>query len=68
MRIRITKPTTIPLVDPGKEFYTAGAADDGHGGKIYFIHHAGNYIGIPEDMCELIPERNVCEAIRETEA
>jgi len=46
--------TPIPHVDPGKEFYTEGAADDGHVGKVYFINHAENRFGIPESMCKVV--------------
>ncbi len=58
VRIRITRKTTIPLLDVGK-VYDAQTVTECGDEKIYFIHHAGNYLGIRARDCEEIKEE-VC--------
>lgn len=55
VRIRITRKTVIPLLDVGK-VYDAQTVTECGDEKIYFIHHAGNYLGIRARDCEEIEE------------
>lgn len=55
MKIRITKQTTIPLVDVGK-VYDVQAVTELRGEKVYIIHHAGNHLGIQATYCAEIKE------------
>lgn len=56
MQIRITKQTTIPLVDVGKVFAVRNISENEDGTMVYWIHHAGNYFAIEGSMCEVIQE------------
>lgn len=56
MKIRITRDTTIPLVDKGRVFTVQGMSQTGTGEAVYFIHHGGSYLGICAEACEVIEE------------
>lgn len=56
MRIKITGDTKIPLVVKGKVFNVESVCES-RGEKVYFIHHAGNYLGIRACDCEELEVR-----------
>lgn len=57
MKIRITKQTTIPMVNVGN-IYDVQTVTECRDEKVYFIHHTGNYLGIPDSMCEEVREED----------
>lgn len=56
LQIRITKQSSIPLVDVGKVFTVQGTSENEGGTIVYWIHHAGNYFAIEDNMCEVVQE------------
>ena len=56
MKIRMTADTKIPLVVKGKVF-DVECVSEAQGEKVYFIHHAGNYLGIRACDCVELEER-----------
>lgn len=56
LQIRITKQSTIPLVDVGKVFAVQGVSKNEDGTMVYWIHHIGNHFAIEGNMCEAIRE------------
>lgn len=56
MKIRITRDTTIPLVDKGRVFTVHGTSKTGTGEAVYFIHHGGDFLAIRGGECEVIEE------------
>lgn len=55
LQIKITK-QPIPLVDVGKVFAVQGKSENEDGTIVYWIHHAGNYFAIEDNMCEVVQE------------
>ena len=56
LQIKITKQSSIPLVDVGKVFTVQGTSENEDRTIVYWIHHAGNYFAIEDDMCEVVQE------------
>lgn len=56
LQIRITKQSTIPLVDVGKVFTVQSVSQNEDGEMVYWIHHIGNHFAIEGYMCEVIRE------------
>ena len=56
LQIKITKQSSIPLVDVGKVFTVQGTSENEDGTMVYWIHHAGNHFAIEENMCEVVQE------------
>lgn len=56
LQIRITKQSTIPLVDVGKVFTVQSVSQNEDGEMVYWIHHIGNHFAIEGHMCEVIRE------------
>lgn len=52
MKIRLTRDLDIPLLDKGKVLDVHGMGKS-RGRTVYFVHHAGNYLGISEEDCEI---------------
>lgn len=56
MKIRITGPERIPTVAPGKIYDAKAGAPSATGERVYYIHHAGEWLGIRASECEVLPE------------
>lgn len=57
MKIKITGPERIPTVTPGKIYDAKAGAPNDAGERVYFIHHAGEWLAIRDRECEVVPER-----------
>lgn len=57
MKIKITGLERIPTVTPGKIYDAKAGAQNDAGERVYFIHHAGEWLAIRADECEVLPER-----------
>ena len=56
MKIRITGPERIPTVEPGKIYDAKPGLPNDAGERVYFIHLAGEWLGIRANECEVLTE------------